>query len=1025
MKQHYWLTLATTILLNITTAYSQGAAPPTPAGPKPFLLQLGGKNQQLGGQQAPALLKERLGLGDRDQMTPIGPPVTESGKTFQQFQQYHGGIKVEHGVYRLHARQGVPDLITGELYRVPAGLSLRPSLSERQALGRALSYVGAQTYQWEVAAEAQQRQKQRSDFRASYYPQGELVLCGVYQRDGAQVSDGGIALAYKFDVYAAKPLSRAYIYVNAHTGAIIHQNAILKHVDGTGHTRYSGSRPLSTTAANGSYRLRDASRGGGVEVYNLRGGTYPGSAIDFTDNDNQWTAAEHDNALMDDAALDAHWGAALTYDYFRNVHGRNSIDGNGKKLECYVHYGQGVINAFWDGTSVYLGDGGHYNGQMVQPLSTLDITAHEIGHGLCQYTADLVYRNESGALNEGFSDIWGAAIENYANAGKAIWTMGEDADFTIRSFSDPNQFDQPDTYLGEHWYTGSGDNGGVHYNSGVLNHWFYLLSVGKTGVNDNGENYAVTGIGIEKAARIAYRTESVYLTANSQYVDACVYSMQAAADLYGANSPEALQTANAWRAVGVYQYASAPSGLTATAASATQVNLSWRDNATGETGYQIERSASATEGFTLVGTAAANATTYQQRDLTTNAIYYYRVRAITDASTYTGYSNVAAVTLGTPPVIMSSTSQSLCNAIFLDPGGTGNYPNYQYVTMRLSPATPGSKLRVTFTAFDTEAGSDVLRIYDGNSTYDPLIGTYSGNSLPPSITATNAGGHLTFQLYTDGSITGAGWQATLTCVTLPGAPTNLTATAASTTQINLSWADNASDETGFSIERSTAAGGPFTSVATVAANALTYQDRGLPTDARYHYRVRAYRSEVYSAYSNEASAVLGTPPLIMSNTVVTTCNAALLDPGGQGEYRNYEYVTMTLAPATAGDKVRLNFTFFDTESGSDVLRIYDGNSIYDPLIGTYSGTTLPPVITAAQTSGRLTLQFVSDYSGTRAGWRATVSCVTPPAAPTGLAATAASATAVALQWTDIASDETGFVIERSLVPGTGFTEITR
>lgn len=117
--------------------------------------------------------------------------------------------------------------------------------------------------------------------------------------------------------------------------------------------------------------------------------------------------------------------------------------------------------------------------------------------------------------------------------------------------SNPNEDGQPDTYLGTSWYSGTMDNGGVHYNSGVANYWFYLLSVGGSGTNDNGDVFNVDSLGIDVAAQIAYRALSVYLTSTSQYFDARLATIQAASDLYGDCSNEMVQTANAWYAVGV------------------------------------------------------------------------------------------------------------------------------------------------------------------------------------------------------------------------------------------------------------------------------------------------------------------------------------------------------------------------------------------------------------------------------------------------------------------------------------------
>jgi hypothetical protein len=235
------------------------------------------------------------------------------------------------------------------------------------------------------------------------------------------------------------------------------------------------------------------------------------------------------------------------------VHNRNSYDDNGSAIKSYVHYDRDYDNAFWNGSVMTYGDG---SDTYFDALTSLDVAAHEIGHAVMTYTADLTYSYESGAMNEGYSDIWGACVEYYAEPNKQTWLIGEDIDrrsghAALRDMSNPKAEGQPDTYQGQNWYTGSSDNGGVHTNSGVLNYWFYLVTVGGSGTNDNGDNYNVTGIGIDKAAYIAYRTLKIYLTSDSDYADARTYSIQAAKDLYGAGSQEEQTVTNAWYAVGI------------------------------------------------------------------------------------------------------------------------------------------------------------------------------------------------------------------------------------------------------------------------------------------------------------------------------------------------------------------------------------------------------------------------------------------------------------------------------------------
>jgi Zn-dependent metalloprotease len=220
-----------------------------------------------------------------------------------------------------------------------------------------------------------------------------------------------------------------------------------------------------TDSFNGGFRLREAGRGNGVRTFDMNEGTDYGNAVDFTDANNNWNNV---NGNLDQYATDAHWGAEMTYDYFLNEHGRNGIDNNNMQINSYIHFDQNYFNAFWDGQRMTYGDG---NGN---PLTALDICGHEMALGVTENSAGLIYQDEYGALNESFSDIFGAAVEFIANPASGDWLMGEDVG-TLGSMGNPNQFGDPDTYEGINWSTGAGDNGGVHTNSGVQNKWFYIF----------------------------------------------------------------------------------------------------------------------------------------------------------------------------------------------------------------------------------------------------------------------------------------------------------------------------------------------------------------------------------------------------------------------------------------------------------------------------------------------------------------------------------------------------------------------
>ena len=552
---------------------------------QPVLVQFNAEGKSVyRGVEASQVLRQELLLTNADQMRRARVETDPLGFTHEKFAQYYEGIRVEHADYTVHAKGGTVESISGDFEKI-ADVNTTPSVSASAALNRVLAFVGARKYMWQDLDEETGLKQDTNNSAASYYPQGELVIVRNELGRQPQVK-GRLVLAWKFNVYAQEPVSRAYLYVDAHTGQVVAKDDIIKHTGATGTfaTAYSGSRQLNDGTTTGGYFLRETTRGLGIETYNMKTGTSYRKAVDFVDADNNWTAAEYNNANFDWVAGDAQLGAQCTYDYWKAVHGRNSYDNAGAKIKSYVHYGRSYENAYWNGSVMTYGDGA----ATFRPLTSLDVCGHEIGHAVCQSTANLTYSNESGAMNEGLSDIWGASIEDYSvntlgvkSSGvtpKSTWLIGEEIDKTapaLRSMSDPKSQGQPDYYKGINWYTGTSDNGGVHTNSGVLNFWYYLIANGKSGTNEKGVLYTVAGQGLNAAAKITFRMESVYMVAGSTYAQARTYSIKAATDLFGAASAQVTAVTNAWNAVGVTTGAARVSATaTATASPAVAANAS-------------------------------------------------------------------------------------------------------------------------------------------------------------------------------------------------------------------------------------------------------------------------------------------------------------------------------------------------------------------------------------------------------------------------------------------------------------------
>lgn len=459
------------------------------------------------------------------------------GFTHVRIDIHYKGIPLFNKQIVAHFRDGKLQTLNGDLSNLSTPVNSF-MLSENASLDKALAKVNAKTYKWENKAEEQHMQEVLNQPNFSYAPIGKKV---VFEKNGV------LFQAYKFTIYAEEPLYKCDVLVDASNGKILDEQNLLCTVNApaVAATKYSGTQTITVDFTGSLYRLRENARGLGVDTYNCNN-TTTYAANDFTNASTSWTTVN-----VDQVARDAHWGAQKTYDYFFTQHNRNSIDNAGFKLLSYVHYSTNYNNAFWDGTRMTYGDG---NGTTYNPFPALDVCGHEITHGLTSNTGNLNYSNESGALNESFSDIFGTVIENYSRPGNWNWKMGEDLTLNgsaLREMSNPNLYQDPDTYSGTYWYTGTADNGGVHTNSGVSNFWFYLLSMGGSGINDLNNAYAVNGISISSAARIAFRALTVYFTPTTNYAQARVLTIQAAKDIFGNCSNEVSQTTNAWHAVGV------------------------------------------------------------------------------------------------------------------------------------------------------------------------------------------------------------------------------------------------------------------------------------------------------------------------------------------------------------------------------------------------------------------------------------------------------------------------------------------
>jgi len=381
--------------------------------------------------------------------------------------------------------------------------------------------------------------------------------------------DGGPVLTWTMHVRFDQNLDR--VFVDAVDGHVVWRYDDLR-TDasvGLGTGVWADRKKVSVDSVSGVYQARDILRPPLLETYHLR---FDVNAVNNVFRTGvippSYIAVSSDNNWGDGAIVDAHVYAGWTYDYYYERHGRRGIDDHDLPIRSVAHFlprSYGYANAFWDSEvqAMFYGDGDASDNAF---SGALDVVAHELTHGVTQYTWDGIYSGESGALNEAFSDIMGTAVEFFreppgVGRQRADYYLGEDLPYQFdpprtatRSMENPSMFCSatlgtcsPDHYSKR--YRGSLDNGGVHYNSGIANQAFYLLVEGGT---NRTSGVHVTGLGAalrDSAERIFYRGFTLYLTPGATFKDARAATMQAAADLYGAS--EVAAVAAAWTAVGV------------------------------------------------------------------------------------------------------------------------------------------------------------------------------------------------------------------------------------------------------------------------------------------------------------------------------------------------------------------------------------------------------------------------------------------------------------------------------------------
>ncbi|GAA3915251.1 M4 family metallopeptidase [Streptomyces lacrimifluminis] len=533
--------VAVTALLAAAVQSGAATAAPEKAPSAAGKVIPGAESVKLSPAQRAALLAEvnatkaetarELGLGAKEKLVVRDVLKDGDGTVHTRYERTYDGLPVLGGDLVVDtAKSGATEGVVKASRATIKVASLTPRIAAAKAESQALGAAKAE--------EAKSPDVNKAPRKVIWAASGTPVLAyetvvGGFQHDGTP--------------------QELHVITDATSGAKLFEWEAVE--TGTGNTVYSGTVDLTSTQSGSTYNLTDGARGN-HRTYNLNRGT-SGTGTLFSGPDDIWGNGLPSN--LESAGADAAYGAALTWDYYKNVHGRSGIRGDGVGAYSRVHYGNNYVNAFWQDSCFCMtyGDGsGNAN-----PLTSIDVAAHEMTHGLTANTAGLNYSGESGGLNEATSDIFGSTVEFYANNSSDVgdYLIGEE--ININGDGTPLRYmDKPskDGSSKDSWYSGIGSID-VHYSSGPANHFFYLLSEGSGAKTINGVSYnsatsdglAVTGIGRDKAEKIWFRALTTKFTSTTNYAAARTGTLAAAGELYGTTSAEYTAVQNAWAGINV------------------------------------------------------------------------------------------------------------------------------------------------------------------------------------------------------------------------------------------------------------------------------------------------------------------------------------------------------------------------------------------------------------------------------------------------------------------------------------------
>lgn len=518
--------------------------------------------------------KELFGIDNtKEELKVVEVNKDDIGDTFVKFAQVIEGTEVDNSLINVHYdKNGVIVSVNGNLEE-----------------NKEITTLGSKVISPEEAIEIAKSQFEIKKLKKT--PKAEKL---VITEDGVNYE------VYKINIFFMEPTIGNYdVFVEVNSGKVIKIEDKIRYnnpVTGTGIDVLGKTRELNLNQSGDQYQMIDLTNKGSIYTYDAKNGISDGDLVSNTTG--KFTTE------ADKSPVSAHHNAGKVISFYKNVFQRDSLDNNGMDVHSFTHFDLNYNNAFWSGGVMIYGDG---DGEEFTYLSgDLDVVGHEMTHGVIEYTADLAYHNQSGALNESMADVFGVLISTYdkynvANRGtwkfdSADWVVGDDI-YTpniqgdaLRSLKDPTLYGQP-AHMTEYYEladTKDEDWGGVHINSGIPNKAAYNIA---------------SNIGMDKTARIYYRALTQYMHADTNFQQAAYCLVQAAADLYGKGSNEITVIKNSFASTGVAYKGQKPVISGVTAKNATVGNVF--DTKAGVTAADLE-DGSLTSKIAVSGTINTN-----------------------------------------------------------------------------------------------------------------------------------------------------------------------------------------------------------------------------------------------------------------------------------------------------------------------------------------------------------------------------------------------------------------------------------